>query len=89
MRAQMRRAAAVVVLVAALVVTAACTDEKTAARVLRDNGYTNVEVGGYAAWACSDSDTYATKFKATSPSGSKVTGAVCNGAFKGATIRFD
>lgn len=78
-----------VVLCAALLLLSACTDPDTARRVLAENGYTDIQIGGYAAWSCSEGDDYATEFTATSPVGRPVRGAVCSGWFKGATIRFD
>jgi len=66
-----------------------CTDAPTAERVLRQNGYTNIEITGYRYGVGGENDTYVTGFRAKSPSGQIVTGAVCNGFLKGATIRFD
>lgn len=66
-----------------------CTDEETARRVLENNGYKNVEITGYRYFMRSDTDMFSTGFVATSPNGSRVSGAVCSGYFKGATIRFD
>lgn len=74
---------------AALLTLTACSDADTARRILESNGYTVIEVGGYAMWHCSEDDTFATSFVALSPSGQRVTGAVCSGWFKGGTIRFD
>jgi hypothetical protein len=83
----MRRA---IVVGAFLVAIAGCTDVDGARDALRKAGYTQIEVGGYAAFSCSDDDTFATKFKAIGPSGLSVTGAVCGGGlFKGKTIRID
>lgn len=68
---------------------ASCTDQKTARRVLEDQGYTDISVGGFDAFGCSDDDTYATKFTATSPNGKRVSGVVCSSQFfKGSTVRF-
>ena len=56
--------------------------------VLLDAGYSNIEVGGYDWFGCSEDDALRTKFKATGPTGRKVEGVVCAGMFfKGATIR--
>ena len=66
-----------------------CTDESGARKVLEKNGYKVVEVGGYAFFAASKDDVYATKFKAISVSGDTVTGVVTRGLLKGSTIRFD
>lgn len=77
-------------LIAALAALAACTDPTTATRVLEDNGYTNVQMTGYAWMACSKDDTFHTGFIAKSPNGRTVSGAVCAGAFfKNSTIRFE
>jgi major membrane immunogen (membrane-anchored lipoprotein) len=67
----------------------ACTSPDKAREVLTSNGYKNIEITGYKPFACSDSDSFQTGFIATSPSGQKVKGTVCNGILKGATIRFD
>lgn len=66
-----------------------CTNEPGARKVLEQNGYTDVRLTGYKAWCCGDEDWYSTGFKATNPSGNKVTGCVCQGVTKGATIRFE
>jgi hypothetical protein len=66
----------------------ACTDERGAKRVLLDNGYTNVQITGFDFFTCSDKETFATGFTATSPNGRRVQGAVCSGVMKGYTIRF-
>jgi len=65
-----------------------CTDSKTTTRVLTEQGYTEIEVGGYDAFACSDDDTFATKFTAKGPSGKRVSGVVCSDWLKGSTVRF-
>ena len=67
---------------------AACDDTKTARRALEDAGYTDITVGGYASWYCGRDDDFATKFTARNPAGRLVSGAVCSGWAKGATIRF-
>lgn len=66
-----------------------CTQPQLANRVLEDAGYTHIQTGGYAFAACAESDTYATRFTAIGPTGRQVSGAVCAGVFKGATIRLD
>ena len=70
-------------------ILSACTDAPKAERVLRQNGYTNIEITGYRAFMGGEEDTCVTGFKAKSPTGQIVTGAVCSGFMKGATIRFD
>lgn len=68
-----------------------CTDPKQARKTLLDSGLHPIEVGGWDAFGCSESDFYSTKFKAYSPDSSRVvTGCVCGGIFfKNNTIRFD
>jgi hypothetical protein len=65
-----------------------CTNEPHARKVLAENGYTSVQITGYSWFSCDDKDTFSTGFVATAPGGRKVTGAVCEGWLKNATIRF-
>lgn len=58
-----------------------------AVRVLRQSGYTEVEITGWRPFM--SDDVYSTGFKAKSPSGETVTGAVTRGWFKGSTVRLD
>jgi len=68
---------------------AGCTDPIKSEQVLSENGYTEIKIGDYAYFMCGRDDQYATSFTAKSPSGKYVKGAVCGGAFKGSTIRFE
>lgn len=66
------------------------TDPDGARRVLQQNGYTNIEITGYRYGMGGEDDTYVTGFRARSPNGQTVTGAVTRGLYlKGSTIRFD
>ena len=58
-------------------------------RVLADQGYTDITVGGYAAWGCGKNDTTANKFTAKGPTGRRVKGVVCGsvGWGKAYTVR--
>lgn len=82
-----------VVLIAAVI--ALCegigmTDPSGCRRVLRESGYSHVQITGYRWLTCSSHDYYHTGFRATSPGGTEVTGTVCKGfAFKAMTIRLD
>ncbi|AFN39341.1 hypothetical protein F485_gp199 [Aeromonas phage CC2] len=80
-----------IIAILAVLSLSACTDADGARRVLTQNGYTNVHVGGYAWFSCSEKDTFATKFTAVNKaSGQVVNGAVCSGLlFKNSTIRFE
>lgn len=66
-----------------------CTNGDQAIRVLSDNGYSDIQITGYSPFACSDSDTFSTGFTAKSSNGKYVSGTVCSGFLKGATIRFN
>jgi hypothetical protein len=69
---------------------AACTQPDRATEVLEAQGYTDIRITGYDAFACSKDDAFHTGFVAKSPNGRTVKGVVCAGlVFKGATIRFD
>lgn len=76
------------VLGALILALAGCSDPDTARGALQDAGYSNIQVGGYAFFYCGQDDAFATEFTATNPAGNRVSGAVCSGWFKGATIRF-
>lgn len=77
------------IILSALIVLCSCTNKPDAIRILQENGYKNIHVTGWASMSCSKDDTFETAFSATSPSGSRVEGAVCEGlVFKNITIRF-
>jgi hypothetical protein len=72
-----------------LILLTACTDNSTAYRVLKNDGYTNIMFTGYSWFACSRDDFYHTGFIAVKNQ-NKVSGTVCSGLiFKNATIRFE
>lgn len=73
-----------------LAALAGCTEPERATQVLAAQGYSEIQITGYDAFACSKDDTYHTGFTAKSPVGVRVKGVVCAGLmFKGSTIRFD
>jgi hypothetical protein len=74
---------------AILLAISACYSTNDATKALTESGYTDIVLHGHAMWSCSKDDTFSTEFEATSPSGVRVTGAVCSGWFKGKTIRLD
>lgn len=77
------------VLLAALLL-AACTNPTDATKALDDLGFTEIQIGGYAWFACSKDDFYHTSFTAKNPQGKIVTGTVCSGMwFKNSTVRFN
>lgn len=76
-------------LLTAVLGTAGCTSADEANRALSGAGYKNVTITGYRFFLCDEKDTWSTGFEATGPSGRHVSGAVCSGIMKGATIRLD
>ncbi len=80
---------AVLVLALSVLLTG-CYNEDHAIQALEaQGGFSQIEVGGHAWFACSEDDFYATKFTAINSDGKPVSGAVCSGfVFKNATIRY-
>lgn len=72
-----------------LLLPVACTNQKGAVKVLEDQGYTNIKFTGYRYWICGEDYTFTTGFEANSVIGKPVTGAVCEGFMKGASIKLD
>jgi hypothetical protein len=75
--------------IALIIMLAGCTKADTSRRVLESAGYTDVQMDGYAVFGCSDEDTFHDAFSAKGTNGKIVSGVVCSGWFKGATIRVD
>ena len=65
-----------------------CTNESASVEALKKSGFTEIQTTGYAAFSCSDDDTFSTGFRAKNARGDVVTGAVCCGYFKGCTVRW-
>jgi hypothetical protein len=49
----------------------------------------DVRITGFALFGCGQEDTFKSKFTAKGSDGTPVSGTVCQGIFKGTTIRFD
>lgn len=65
-----------------------CTQGDKTTKLLKMEGYSNIEITGYDWFSCSKDDTYHTGFKAEK-NGKTVEGVVCAGMFfKGSTIRY-
>lgn len=77
-----------IVLVAALLL-AACTSADEATRTLAGAGYRDIKITGYRFFGCSDNDSFHTGWEAKGQDGRAVSGVVCSGVLKGATIRVD
>ncbi|WP_080437024.1 hypothetical protein [Burkholderia ubonensis] len=76
-------------MVLAIVALAGCTDEPGARKALAGAGFKDVSITGYSFFGCDKHDIFSTGFEARGPTGQFVTGVVCSGWMKGATIRFD
>lgn len=79
---------AVIVTWVLLVGAGACTRPEQARRIVLQSGYDSVQTGGYGWLDCSEDDVFATEFVAWRD-GVRVTGTVCQGLFKGSTVRLD
>lgn len=79
----------VLLMIIVLLMFTSCTDTVSTQKLLIAQGYSHVEITGMRPWMRSHGDIYSTGFRAVSPNGSVVTGAVTKGWFKGQTIRFD
>ncbi len=80
---------AVVAGLAGAAILAACADDVGAKRAAENLGLTNVETHGYAFLGCDEKDTFHTRFTAKNAQGKDVSGVVCGGWLKKATVRFD
>ena len=78
-----------ILLVMVLATLVACTSSTETVRAVESLGLTEVKPTGYRFWGCGEDDSFHTGFEATNPQGKVVTGTVCSGWFKGATVRFD
>ncbi|QFR55967.1 hypothetical protein CPT_Muldoon_010 [Serratia phage Muldoon] len=66
-----------------------CTDATEAKRILKNEGYTDVQMTGYDFFACSEDDMFHTGFVGTNAAGNRVEGTICSGLFfKNSTIRY-
>jgi len=77
------------ILVLSVIAIVGCSSSDEATRALSGAGYKYINITGYKFFGCDEKDLYHTGFEATGPSGNRVSGVVCSGIFKGATIRTD
>lgn len=78
-----------IIAMSATLLLAACTDSGAARRALEAQGFTDIEITGYAPFSCSEDDATSTGFTATNPQGKRVSGVACGGLlFKNTTIRW-
>ena len=64
-----------------LAVLAACSNTADSRRILDVQGYTDIEILGYAFDTCGPATMNVTAFKATSPAGHPVEGVVCESLY--------
>lgn len=76
-------------ILAAVAVAVPKTDADTAVRAATNVGMKDVKITGYRIFGCGEEDLYHTGFEATNSNGNRVSGVVCSGILKGATVRFD
>ena len=81
-----------IILAAAIVATltgCAPMNADKARRAVEAVGVTDVQINGIAILGCGEKDMFRSKFTGKDSKGNPVSGAVCGGFFKGATVRFD
>jgi hypothetical protein len=76
-------------LIIAAILLTGCTSQDKSFKALEASGYTNINMTGYSFFGCGDKDTFRDGFTATGANGKQISGVVCAGWFKGATIRLD
>ena len=77
------------VLGAALMLASCGVNPSTATRALEAQGMTDVQIEGFSWLGCGREDSLASNFIAKGANGATVTGQVCQGLFKGTTVRYD
>lgn len=83
----MKSRKALAALASVMLLATACTSPDKASTALAAQGYTDIELTGYAMFGCGERDTSRTGFVATGVTGVRVRGVVCSGWLKGSTIR--
>ncbi len=78
-----------ILLLASILLLSACTDPPRAIEAIENTGLKPISVGGYSFFGCSKDDYWRTNFTAKRPDGKIISGQVCEGIFKGATVRFN
>lgn len=72
-----------------LTVLCSCTAPTAARKALDAQGFTDIEITGWAPFSCGEDDAFSTGFRARNVNGKVVQGVVCSGLiFKNSTIRW-
>lgn len=83
--------ATILVIIILVGMLAGCgVNPNSATKALEAQGMTDVQIEGYA-WfgGCGKDDAFQSYFSATGANGQPITGSICQGFFKGTTVRFD
>lgn len=79
-----------VIMVVSMFALAGCgVNVKSATNALEAQGITNVKILGYSFFGCSEDDTFRSNFTGIGSNGKPISGTVCQGVWKGTTIRYD
>jgi hypothetical protein len=73
----------------ALLLVSCADPNQVAISALENEEYSNIQLTGFGWFSCSEDDMFRTRFTAMNSKGRKVSGTVCSGILKGATIRYD
>lgn len=65
-----------------------CTDKEAGKQLLPDMGYTNIKYEGFGWFDCGEDDWFRSRYSAINPKGKRITLTICEGLFKGKTIRY-
>lgn len=81
---------AIAIIGAALFLSSCGVNHDAGKRAIEAHGITNVEIGGYAFWGCSEDDALRSKWTGIGVNGQPVSGVICGGLlFKSYTVRFN
>ena len=78
-----------VILLATVLVFTGCTQPEKAEKLLKQHGFSEVEITGWKPFIASKGEVFSTGFRAKAQNGETVEGAVTGGILKGSTIRFE
>lgn len=77
------------ILIAIPLLSGCGVNPQKAKSALEAQGLTDIEIGSYSFFGCSDNDSFRSKFRAKGANGDIVYGVVCSGFLKGITVRYD
>ncbi|MCE9566385.1 MAG: hypothetical protein K8U57_30545 [Planctomycetes bacterium] len=77
-----------IIAIAAILALTACTSPDDVRKYAEAEGWESYEVTGYRFFGCSKDDVFHTGFVAVK-NGKRISGVICSGWLKGATLRLD